>query len=161
VAIILDTKAEGTHGGELCELRRNWLATQLETHDKPIWLFMHHPPFPTGLKAMDTIGMKRSDAEALGTLVQDHRHIQHLFFGHFHRPIAGNWRNISFSSHRSMMLQCALDLETKAHVPAIHEEPQLAVILAEDGLLTVHYHDFMSDKELLSMGPADGEEHLR
>lgn len=151
-AILLDTKAEGTHGGAFCIARQNWLMAQLEAHPGPVWLFMHHAPFAIGMPAMDVIGMKAEDADALTRILRQHGHVKHLFFGHYHRPMSGIWNAIPFSSHRSMMLQCALDLNEANEVPAIFEEPQFAVISVYDDRTIVHYDDFATGKPLLSMG---------
>ena len=151
-AILLDTKEDGTHAGAFCESRQTWLAQQLAACDGPVWLFMHHAPFATGLGAMDTIGMNDEDAGALAALLRAHGQVAHLFFGHYHRPMSGIWNGIPFSCHRSMMLQCALDFETVSHITAAAEEPQFAIILADDDRTIVHYHDFDSGKDLTSLG---------
>jgi len=150
--IMLDTKAEGTHAGEFCAIRQAWLQDVLSETDGPVWIFMHHAPFPTGLAAMDTIGLKADDAAALGDLLSAHGNVEHMFFGHYHRPMSGRWRNIAFSAHRSMMLQCAFDLNTREFVPAVPEEPQFAVVLGGPDLTVVHYHDFDRTPDLQSLG---------
>ncbi|MEL7011945.1 MAG: metallophosphoesterase [Pseudomonadota bacterium] len=156
-AILLDTKDDGTHAGAFCETRQAWLAQKLAECDGPVWLFMHHAPFATGLGDMDTIGMKESDARALAALLGAHGQIAHLFFGHYHRPMSGVWNGIPFSSHRSMMLQCALEFETLSHITAVAEEPQIAIVLADDTRTVVHYHDFDAAHDLTSLGAPDGE----
>ena len=83
--IFLDTIEPGTHRGRFCERRQAWLKTQLdEAGDQAIYLFMHHPPFKIGLKALDVIALQ--DGAALGQLVRPYSNIKHLFFGHVHRP---------------------------------------------------------------------------
>ncbi|WP_420414756.1 metallophosphoesterase [Roseibium sp.] len=155
--ILLDTKAEGTHAGAFCKIRQDWLKAALNeiNGSEPVWIFLHHAPFPTGLPAMDTIGLNLEDATALGDLLAAHGGAEHLFFGHYHRPMSGRWRNIAFSAHRSLMLQCALDLKTQEHVPAVPEEPQFGIVLAQPDLTVVHYHDFDRDPPDLTLGAAD------
>ena len=154
--LLLDTNDPGTHAGQLCDRRLGWIAEQLNNTSGPVWIFMHHAPFPTGLAAMDTIGLNAQASDRLGELLSAHGNVAHLFFGHYHRPMSGVWRGIPFSSHRSMMQQCALDLVEEAHIPAIFEEPQYAVVLASDDRTVVHYHDFASPAETASMGSATG-----
>jgi 3',5'-cyclic AMP phosphodiesterase CpdA len=154
--LLLDTSDPDTHAGRLCDRRLAWIAEQLERTPGPVWLFMHHAPFATGLAAMDTIGLEAQAADRLGALLSTHGNVAHLFFGHYHRPMSGVWRGIPFSSHRSMMQQCALDLVETSHVPAIFEEPQYAVILASTDQTVVHYHDFASRAQKGSMGPPTG-----
>ncbi|MCP9481791.1 phosphodiesterase [Shimia sp. CNT1-13L.2] len=154
--LTLDTLAEGTHAGMLCDKRLEWVSQHLSAHPGPVWIFMHHAPFATGLAAMDSIGLDRDAANKLGDLLTKHGNVAHLFFGHYHRPMSGVWRGIPFSSHRSMMLQCALDLVTEHEVNAIYEEPQYAVVLADDERTVVHYHDFAANAVRVSMGSASG-----
>ncbi|MEL7396244.1 MAG: phosphodiesterase, partial [Pseudomonadota bacterium] len=155
-AILLDTKDEGTHAGAFCVTRQAWLEQQLAASDGPVWLFLHHAPFATGLAAMDTIGMKDEDARALAELLRAHGRVEHLFFGHYHRPMSGVWNGIPFSSHRSMMLQCALDFDTVAHLHVLAEEPQFAIVLADAERTIVHYHDFDTGHEPSSLGAPHG-----
>ncbi|MBI6630460.1 phosphodiesterase [Pontibaca salina] len=154
--LLLDTIAPGSHAGVMCQERLNWVAETLQSYAEPVRLFMHHAPFPTGLAAMDTIGLDPAAAERLGDILVAHGYVTHLFFGHYHRPMSGVWRGIPFSSHRSMMQQCALDLFQADHVPAIFEEPQFAVVLVSDAQTVVHYHDFASTAQRGSMGTATG-----
>ena len=154
--LLLDTTDEGSNAGTLCNTRLAWIEEQLNASDGPVWIFMHHAPFATGLAAMDQIGLDRPSADALGVLLEAHGRVAHLFFGHYHRPMSGVWRGIPFSSHRSMMLQCALDLVVEDHVPAIREEPQYAVVLTDDDRTVVHYHDFAAQADLSSLGSPTG-----
>lgn len=155
--VLLDTKDDSTHGGAYCAVRQAWLTAQLaDLKGQNVYIFMHHAPFPTGLKAMDTIGLNADHAEKLATLLQDHGQVRHLFFGHYHRPMSGQWHGIPFSCHRSLMLQCALDLETDTHVDGKYEEPQYVVVLVEDGKTIVHYHDFDSAAAMRSLGEPEG-----
>lgn len=156
LVVTLDTKDNETHAGTLCEDRLQWLDACLGRHTGPVWLFMHHAPFATGLPAMDTIGLAADAALALEKILSKHANVAHLFFGHYHRPMSGVWNGIPFSTHRSMMLQCAMDLKTKTHVSAIFEEPQFAIITADSALTVVHYHDFDSSADTVSFGAADG-----
>ena len=52
--IALDTVVPGAPGGRLCDGRLGWLAARLdEAPDRPTAIFMHHPPFVTGIEYMD------------------------------------------------------------------------------------------------------------
>jgi 3',5'-cyclic AMP phosphodiesterase CpdA len=89
--LFLDTLDETSHHGQLCDRRLTWLRQTLaETPaDRPIYLFMHQPPFAVGVHMMDRIAL--ADAAALITVIKPNRaRIRHLFFGHVHRPIAGS-----------------------------------------------------------------------
>jgi 3',5'-cyclic AMP phosphodiesterase CpdA len=139
--LLLDTKAQGTHAGAYCAARLKWLAQQLETPG-PVFLFMHHPPFEVGIKAMDAIMMQ--DAEPFYDVIAPHKtRICHLFFGHVHRAIWGTWRGISYSCMRGLNHQVALDLDAPAgRIKGSFESPAYGVVLLNQHQVTVHMHDF-------------------
>ena len=80
VFIFLDTVLEGTHAGHFCERRCAWLSQTLaDVGDRDVFLFMHHPPFATGVAAMDAIGLQQK--EAFQAAIHDQQHkIRHLFW---------------------------------------------------------------------------------
>jgi len=141
--LLLDTKAREGHMGAYCKARCNWLARQLEAPG-PVFLFMHHPPFEVGIKAMDAIMMQ--EGEMFYAVIAPHKHrIQHLFFGHVHRAIWGNWRGISYSCMRGLNHQVALDLNAPAdQIMGNFEPPAYGVVLLQNDHVTVHLHDFMN-----------------
>ena len=144
--LLLDTKAPEGHAGAYCEARRDWLSHQLEASG-PVNLIMHHPQFEVGIKAMDAIMML--DAEAFQDVVAPHKNrIRHLFFGHVHRAIWGNWRGISYSCMRGLNHQVALDLNAPAErINGNFEPPAYGVVLLQDDQVTVHLHDFTDTSE--------------
>ena len=144
--LLLDTKASETHAGAYCEARCTWLARQLEAPG-PVFLFMHHPPFEVGIKAMDAIMMH--DAEAFRDVISPHKwRIRHLFFGHVHRAIWGTWRGISYSCMRGLNHQVALDLQSPAEqIRGNFEPPAYGVVLLSDDQVTIHLNDFTSSSE--------------
>lgn len=144
--VLLDTLSEGENGGRYCERRLAWLAAQLEAAgDAPVYLFMHHPPFPIGIPCLDRIALL--EPERIAALLARHANIRHLFFGHVHRPVCGSWRGIPFSTMRGLNHQVPFDLHTIEPVPKSHEPPAYAVVFLDDAQVTVHFHDFL-DKSL-------------
>lgn len=140
--LLLDTKDATTHAGAYCSTRRDWLAHELDRTDGAVHLFMHHPPFPTGIAAMDQIMLQ--DAEAFYDVIAPYQtRIRHLFFGHVHRAIFGNWHGISFSCMRGLNHQVALDLGgTPDRIAGNFEPPAYGVVLLSEDQVTVHLHDF-------------------
>jgi 3',5'-cyclic AMP phosphodiesterase CpdA len=56
--IALDTLVEGSEDGALCEERLAWLDAALAAEpDRPALVFMHHPPFESGIWWMDAMGL--------------------------------------------------------------------------------------------------------
>ena len=105
----LDTLVPGENGGLMCEERLAWLAARLgEAPDRPTVVFMHHPPFITGIQHMDAQGLE--GAEALGEVVQRHPQVERVLCGHVHRPIQVRWHGTVASIAPSTAHQVILDL---------------------------------------------------
>jgi len=153
--IFLDTKQQGTHAGAYCEARRAWLASELAKGEEPVLLFMHHPPFLTGISSMDMV--TQQDADALWQVLEPHSgRIRHIFLGHVHRPIFGNWHGISFSLIPGLNHQVPLVLEPHGDdIPGSHEPPAYAVVsVGADGLV-IHLNYFLDQSRRF---PLDGYE---
>jgi 3',5'-cyclic-AMP phosphodiesterase len=147
VLLLLDTLDEGQHGGLYCATRRAWLAAELDrAGDRPVFLFMHHPPFDIGIPCLDAIGL--ADPEAFFDVVRGRSNIRHLFFGHVHRPVCGNWRGLSYSTMRGLNHQVPFDLHTVRPVPKSHEPPAYAVAFLDTDQVTVHFHDYLDRSTL-------------
>ena len=110
LCLMLDTLEQGRPEGRLCAERLGWLADRLaESGDRPVLLFLHHPPMPVGIAGMDAIGLV--DAPALWQVLIPHRaRIRQILHGHLHRPIAGAWNGIPVFSLRGSAFDVALDL---------------------------------------------------
>jgi len=142
--ICLDTNEPGGAWGVLCDKRLQWLRRQLETAKQPIYLFIHHPPFPVGIRKMDTISLRSS--REFADLVRPFRAaIRHMFFGHLHRPICGSWMGIPFSTMRGTNHQVALDFVLEDAIPGSLEPPQYAVVLIDSDTVVVHFHDYLDE----------------
>ncbi len=87
----LDTKgADGETAGHLSPERLDWLATRLaEAPDRPTAIFLHHPPFPTGIVASDAT--RCLDGEALERIVAAHSNVRLVSAGHVHRAVVRPW----------------------------------------------------------------------
>ncbi|CAN5459654.1 phosphodiesterase [soil metagenome] len=153
--LFLDTlKGPPSSAGLYCEARRRWLAAALDkAKGAPVYLFMHHPPFDIGHALMDRI--KLDDAGAFAALLGGHR-IAHLFFGHAHRPMSGQWRGIPFSALPSLAHQLPL---TGGSVETVYsdEPPMYAVVLIEDDRTIVHSDAFLNRKRAQMREDAERE----
>jgi 3',5'-cyclic AMP phosphodiesterase CpdA len=140
--LFLDTREAGTHAGRLCEARLGWLAAALaEARDRPVWLFLHHPPFAVGMDVVDAINLL--DGEAFGRVLARHPDVRHLFLGHVHRPIAGSWRGIPFTVLYGTVHQSALNLGP-LDLPLLEGPCHVAVALLEADRTVVHMHDALA-----------------
>ncbi|MBH5387700.1 phosphodiesterase [Bradyrhizobium diversitatis] len=155
--VFLDTLDETSHAGEMCAKRLGWLASTLAAApaDIPLVVFMHHPPFPVGVHAMDDIGLKQS-AEFAEVIAPYRARIRHLFFGHVHRPIFGSFGKIPFSTLRGTNHQVWFELNPGAPHLASHEPPAYGVVLIDDENLVVHSHDFLDTSLRFPFEPPAG-----
>lgn len=83
----LDTLGlEGEAGGTLDEARLDWLGRRLaDAGATPVLLFMHHPPFATGIVRMDRWGL--ADPGDFTRLVAAAPTVLRVCCGHVHRAI--------------------------------------------------------------------------
>jgi 3',5'-cyclic AMP phosphodiesterase CpdA len=134
----LDTVVPGHGHGEMCRARLDWLAARLdEEPDQPTMIFMHHPPFRTGLVDMDAINCRGGDAMA--EVVKRHGNVQRVICGHHHRPITALWAGTIGSVAPSTAHQVTLDLLTHGNPASFTMEPpgyQIHMWSPEHGLVT-------------------------
>jgi 3',5'-cyclic AMP phosphodiesterase CpdA len=79
----LDTSEGGRPGGFLNVESLAWLeAALIAAPDRPVFAFMHHPPFRTGVHAADWLGFKGVDR--FRDIVGRHRAVRRIVAGHIH-----------------------------------------------------------------------------
>jgi Icc protein len=119
--IALDTAIPGRTEGEVGAEQLAWLDARLgEAPAKPTIVFMHHPPFPTGIGHMDSINCL--DGAAVGVVVACHKQVERVLCGHHHRPIQIRWAGTIGSVAPSTAHQVTLDLRAGAP-SSFHLEP--------------------------------------
>ncbi len=155
--ILLDSYEPAAVWGSFCEKRAAWLRDRLEeSTGRPVYLFIHHPPFEIGIPSLDRIRLL--EAGHLRGAIEPFDNIKHIFFGHVHRPIAGSWLGIPCSFVRGTNHQVALDFHTTRPVPKNHEPPAYAVVLLNSESVVVHMHDFLDNSVLpITPGPTTTE----
>jgi 3',5'-cyclic AMP phosphodiesterase CpdA len=160
VFIFLDTVLEGTHAGHYCAARCAWLAETLDAvGDQDAYVFMHHPPFNVGVAAMDAIGLHQKQAFQDVILPRQHK-IRHLFFGHLHRPVAGSWLDIPFSTLRGTNHQVWYDIDNPV-LQGSFEPPAYCVVNINAETVIVHYHDFLDDSQKFSFDDSPWDDWSR
>jgi 3',5'-cyclic-AMP phosphodiesterase len=131
--IALDTVVPGEGGGLMCAERLAWLDARLgEAPTRPTLIFMHHPPFLTGIGHMDRLGLEGADAMA--RVVERHRHVELVTCGHLHRAIQKRWCATVACTAPSTAHQVALDVRDDAPAEFTLEPPGCLVHLWRDGL---------------------------
>jgi 3',5'-cyclic-AMP phosphodiesterase len=82
--VLLDCSVAGKPHGELEAPTLQWLDEILaSTADRPALLFLHHPPFQTGIWHMDRQHLRNADE--LEPIVRRHPRVQLVAAGHVHR----------------------------------------------------------------------------
>ena len=121
----LDTVVAGEMGGALCAARLAWIDAQLAAASpRPTFVFMHHPPFDTGLgwpEGAGAAGLGGSDA--FGKTVARHPEIERIVCGHLHRPIQAQWCGTMASTAAATGHQLALALGPGSTIGAVMEPP--------------------------------------
>lgn len=131
--------AAGYFGGG----RLEWLRERLdEAGDRPVYLFMHHPPFSVGVRSFDDINLTSADAQAFGKALCGRDNIRHLFFRHIHRAIFGSWRGIPYSTLPATAHQSMLDFVALEDY-FTHEPPAYGVVLLDDEQVTIHTVNYL------------------
>lgn len=134
----LDTTVPGKSWGEMCDRRLDWLNRRLrEAPDRPTAIFMHHPPFLTGIPGMDWQNCRNGDA--LGAVVRRHRQVIRILCGHVHRAITVPWHGVTASIGPSTAHAVALEMRPEASFDFILEPPACQLhIWREDAGLVSH-----------------------
>ncbi len=126
--ICLDTIVPGAVHGELCETRLNWLRTTLANGSgKPVMIAMHHPPFTTGLRAMDNYGIKRGLDEFRAIVAEHAKNIAAIVCGHAHRMIVANIAGVPVLLSPASSFPFELDLGNKPRLNFVAEPQQFLV----------------------------------
>lgn len=143
--LALDTVRPGSDAGELCRDRLAWLEARLsEAPETPTLVFMHHPPFKTGLDVLDALGL--SGAEALGAVVSRHRQVERIVAGHIHCEMQQRFHGTLAMTATSTALQIKIDRGVPDRLWATPERPTCLV------------HAWSAATGLLSHSSAVGDE---
>ena len=118
--VALDTLVEGMPGGRLCAERLAWLdATLSEAPKQPTIVIMPPPPFRTGIRMMDDMGLEGS--EGLAEVIGRHPQVERILCGHLHRPIVKRFAGTVASTCASTAHQVVLDLRQPGRLSMVAE----------------------------------------
>lgn len=134
----LDTVVPGKGHGEMDAPRLAWLKARLdEQPGRPTLVFMHHPPFPTGLQHMDSINCRNS--AALEELLRGYPNIERVICGHHHRSINIRWAGTIGSVAPSVAHQVYLDLNPHDDATFTMEPPGYHLHLWQQGVGIINH----------------------
>lgn len=135
--IMLDNTLPGEKSGRLDHQRLAWLEAQLAAApEAPTLIFMHHPPFATGIPWMDR--RRLEGREALAALIAQHPQVERVSCGHLHRGIYRRWAGTIASTQPSLVHQGYLDLRPDVPSQFVLEPPAYQLHLWESGSLVSH-----------------------
>lgn len=133
----LDTLVPGSEGGLLCRERRAWLEGQLvAAPDRPTFVFMHHPPFRTGIPDLD--GSMCAESEGLNTLLARHRQVVRVACGHLHRTTQVQFGGTLAGSVPGVAPELAFNLGRDERCDYVPSPPQVGFHLWQPSGLVTH-----------------------
>lgn len=136
----LDTVIPGEHGGGLNPGRLAWLDRVLsERPTAPTLVFMHHPPFASGIGHMDGEPFIRRDE--LAGLLRRHPQVERITCGHIHRAISRRFAGTVATVTPGIGMQ--LDLDLRPEAPSVF-------VMEPAGFLVHVWTDLWGDPTLLT-----------
>lgn len=101
--IMLDSVSTQSNKGRMCEARLAHFSAMLDdAGDRPVVVFMHHPPFEVTESSYPFQFEDWSNVEALSGIVSRHRNVRHIYCGHSHRTAKGKLADVGASTIPSM-----------------------------------------------------------
>jgi 3',5'-cyclic-AMP phosphodiesterase len=120
--IALDTNVPGHHEGYLRPERLRWLEDRLaEAPARPTVIFLHHPPFPTGLHVLDHMGLEGADAFC--AIVARYPQVERIVAGHIHCAMQRRFHGTLAMTCPSTAHQMYLDLQRVERLAVVMEPP--------------------------------------
>ncbi|WP_271574443.1 metallophosphoesterase [Bradyrhizobium sp. CCBAU 11361] len=146
VLLFLDTAKSGENVGDYCEEKLTWLKEKLkDAGQKPVYIFMHHPPFKTGF--WNDHSMVRDAAEFLA-VVTAAGNVRHLFLGHTHRASSGSWNGLTWTTMHGSCY--ANDFELLPAKPNYRAGPaDIGILLLNGNESVLHYQDVLGIHPLI------------
>jgi Icc protein len=133
--ILLDSSVPEMPHGELDAVTLAWLDATLGASERPALVFLHHPPFVTGIAHMDVQNLR--NAADLEAVLRRHHRVRLVAAGHVHRAVTTSFAGIAVTICPAP--NHAVDLDLAAlRAPSFRIEPP-----------AFHLHAWLADKETL------------
>ncbi len=131
--IVVETIDEGKHWGKLLPEVAKWLEEViLEDVDTPTMVFTHHPPYKSGLPAMDE---EFINVDEFSRILNLHNNLT-LATGHLHRATFTKWKGIPTVTCPPIAMLMELDFSEEGGDAFFLSDPSYLVHRFEDGDLT-------------------------
>lgn len=135
--IALDTVIEMRTEGELCAKRLAWLNARLkQSPEKPTLIFMHHPPFATGIVHMDNFAL--TNPEKFAKLIERSPQVERIVCGHVHRAIQAKFAGTVALTCPSAAHQIHFDMAVNAPAAFTFEPAGMMLHLWDGKSLASH-----------------------
>jgi Icc protein len=156
----LDTSVPNKADGQLCDIRLQWLDDTLSLdREKPTLIFMHHPPFRTGIYWMDGSGLH--GGRKMEEIVSRNPQIIGVVCGHIHRPIHVGWARTVASVAPSTSHQVCLQMDDSHTLDFVLEPPAVRLHVFDPGYgLVSHLSYIPRNYERLSLSASAPKEEL-
>jgi len=113
--ICLDTAIENNIEGTIFETSIKWLEEKLtKSRNKPVIIFMHHPPIEIGSLLFDHINCNNGDEFI--KLISKYQNVKEVIFGHVHCFFDKIINGIKFSSCPSASIQYPIDAKSDKNI---------------------------------------------
>ena len=143
--LFLDTTNPKSHQGHYCQKRQVWLKQQLIKSlkkNQSVYIFMHHNPLPLVKLESDYLGLL--DRNEFQSILKDYKNIiKHIFFGHQHLTVSGNYLEIPFSSPRSINHPLVPNFAKKYRLGSANTDPNYNIVLINKESTIIHNEDFL------------------
>jgi Icc protein len=139
--LLIDSSVPGKHHGELDAATLAWLEMRLAaTPTRPAMLFVHYPPFVTGITHMDALNLRNADT--LAAILRRHPRALLVAAGHVHRATLANFAGVAATICPAPSHAVALDLAARMPISFTLEPPafHLHVWFPGDGFGNVVTH---------------------
>jgi 3',5'-cyclic-AMP phosphodiesterase len=142
--VALDTHIPERDEGYLCAERLQWLEERLaEAPTRPTMVFMHHPPFRSGLAVPDQIGLVGADA--LAAIIARHPQVERIVAGHLHMAMLGHFAGTLAMTCPATGHTLLPDLGRPERLAALIEPPACLVHVWDDSSGLVTYTSLIGD----------------
>jgi Icc protein len=120
--LLIDSSVPGKHHGELDAATLAWLEMRLAaTPTRPAMLFVHYPPFVTGITHMDALNLRNADT--LAAILRRHPRALLVAAGHVHRATLANFAGVAATICPAPSHAVALDLAARMPISFTIEPP--------------------------------------
>jgi 3',5'-cyclic AMP phosphodiesterase CpdA len=154
--VALDTLVEGRDEGTLCQERLAWLdAVLAERPERPVLIFMHHPPLESGIWWMDAMGL--AGTRGLRAVLSGHPHVRLIVCGHVHRPFHSMLGGVPVAVAPSVAWQVHLDLVPESRPHAALEPGAAFLHVWKDDAFVTHTIYVMPDAEPVDLSARMGD----